>query len=328
MAEARAYRESDRKALFALMAEVYGDQGGDQYFDELISESAGLWLAVSTAAGSTGNIEGFCRLVPDEETPARRRACMDLLYIKKGAERHEIGRVLIGAVREAASKNDFEGIWGYFTDSLGRDFLEATGDQILREIRLFRNERLEDLGPPKMPEGYRIRTLSPSTDLDLASAIYNAIFSQMWNFRPHSTGDIAEWFEGRDTDPEDCMLLVYEGKSGDRTAGAGIAVMAVDPARKKGPDAAAYVPDIGVAPSHRRLGLGEALMAAMAGPVRKGSPPSNSSPTMKIPPRSLFIKKSVSMRWGKLPSMNGEIPRRWNLRGRTPSGWGLLVRPF
>ncbi|MDP6367602.1 MAG: GNAT family N-acetyltransferase [Nitrospinota bacterium] len=65
------------------------------------------------------------------------------------------------------------------------------------------------------------------------------------------------------------MILVYEGKSGSRTFGAGIAVMAVDPARAKDPDPAAYVPDVGVAPSHRRLGLEEALMAAMAGRAKE-----------------------------------------------------------
>jgi ribosomal protein S18 acetylase RimI-like enzyme len=251
------------------MAEAYGDQGGERKFEELISGGDGLWLAASTAASASGNIEGFCRLVPDEETRARRRACMDMLYIKEGARRDDLGRALIGAVREEASKNDFEGIWGYFNDSLGLDFLVTTGGRLLREIRLLRNERLDEVGRPKLPEGYRIRPLSPPDDLELASAIYNATFSQMWNFRPHTSEDIAEWFEGSDTAPEDCLILVYEGKSGARTFGAGIAVMAVDPARAKGPDPAAYVPDIGIAPSHRRLGLGGALMAAMAGRARE-----------------------------------------------------------
>ncbi len=139
----------------------------------------------------------------------------------------------------------------------------------------------------------------------------------MWNFRPHTSGDIAGWFEGSDTAPEDCLILVYEGKSGSRTFGAGIAVMAADPARAKDPDPAAYVPDVGVAPSHRRLGLGEALMAAMAGPRKKGSPSSNSSPTTAIPPRRRFTESSVSMRWEKSSSTNGEIPL-WGTSRRTP----------
>ena len=42
MAEARAYRESDRKALLALMAEAYGDQGGNRNFDNLVSGGEGL----------------------------------------------------------------------------------------------------------------------------------------------------------------------------------------------------------------------------------------------------------------------------------------------
>jgi GNAT superfamily N-acetyltransferase len=148
------------------MAEAYGDQGGNRNFDNLVSGGEGLWLVVSTPAASTaasasGNLEGFCRLVPDEETRARRRACMDMLYVKEGARRDDLGRALIGAVREAASENDFEGIWGYFNDSLGLDFLVATGGRLLREIRLLRNERLDDVAPPKLPEGYRIRPVSP-----------------------------------------------------------------------------------------------------------------------------------------------------------------------
>ncbi|MDP6278213.1 MAG: hypothetical protein QGI11_06855 [Nitrospinota bacterium] len=76
---------------------------------------------------------------------------MDMLYVKEGARRDDLGHALVGAVREAASENDFEGIWGYFNDSLDLDFLVATGGRLLREIRLLRNERLDDVAPPKLP---------------------------------------------------------------------------------------------------------------------------------------------------------------------------------
>jgi ribosomal protein S18 acetylase RimI-like enzyme len=86
----------------------------------------------------------------------------------------------------------------------------------------------------------------------------------MWNFRPHGPGDIAEWFKGRDTAPDDCFIL-EAGKEG----GGGIAILAIDPARVESGDLTAYVPDIGVAPAHRRKGLGKALIAAVA--ARAGS---------------------------------------------------------
>ncbi len=256
MAEARAYREEDREALLALVRDAFGDEGSEDHLGALFSESVGIWLAASSRGGPP---EGFCRLVRDEETRARRRACMDTLFIREDAERLEIGSALIDAVRAESAKKNLDGIWGYFTDPLGGEFLGATGGAKLRDIRLFRRENLNELPPPSMPEGYRIRSLSLPDDLEFAAVIYNDTFSGMWNFRPHGPGDIAEWFKGRDTDPEDCLIL-EAGKGG----GGGIAVLAVDPARVERGDLTAYVPDIGVAPAHRRKGLGKALIAAIA----------------------------------------------------------------
>ena len=266
MVEVRPYRDEDRDALLSFMRASFENEVDEAHCESLISDSAGIWLA--TASEGTA-LAGFCRLVPDEETRARRRACMDILSIGEGADRIAVGGALIAAVRGDADPKEYDGIWGYFTEPLGRDFLDATNGAQLREIRLFRNDQLDDFSPPKLPEGYRLRPVSLPGDLELASGIYNDTFSKMWNFRPHGQEDIAHWFEGRETAPQDCLILVRERKGGAPDDGAGIAVLAVDAARLKNADPVGYVPDIGVAGAHRRKGLGKALMSAIAERARE-----------------------------------------------------------
>ncbi|MFC1492244.1 GNAT family N-acetyltransferase [Nitrospinota bacterium] len=261
MAEARSYQQKDREVLLSLMAEAYGEQAGEAHFDGLISGSVGIWLASSSEGGPA---EGFCRLVQDEETRARRRACMDLLFVQDGKPRLELGRALIDAVRAEAAQKGLDGVWGYFTDPLGRDFLRSTEGEKLRDIRLYRREKLDELSPPQPPEGYQLRSLSVPDDLEYAAALYNDTFLGMWNFRPHSPEDIAAWFEGRETTPEDCLILESGGEDTGEAEGGGIAVLAVDPERVERSDLTAYVPDIGVTPAHRRQGLGRVLMTAIA----------------------------------------------------------------
>jgi ribosomal protein S18 acetylase RimI-like enzyme len=259
MAKAVLYTEAHRPALLALMGESCEGSGDDKYLEGLIAGSERIWLAASAG----GEFTGFCRVVPDEETRARRRACMDLMYAGAGGGRHETGGALIEAVRAYARENDFDGIWGYFTEPLGRDHVEATKGVLLREIRLLRIELDGEFPAPALSEGYRLRPIIPQEDLALASAIYNDTFAEMWNFRPHAEEDIAHWFESADTAPDDCFLLEYEGPG--LSPGAGMAVLSVDAARVAGGDRVGYVPDIGVARDHRRRGLGGALMAAMVG---------------------------------------------------------------
>lgn len=262
MAEAVLFEEAHRGALLALMREAFGENRDENYFEGLIAVSERIWLAADSGGGFTG----FCRVVADDETRARRRACLDLLYVGGGEGRHETGGALIEAVRGHARESGFEGIWGYFSEPLGRDLVAATGGARLREIRLLRRG-LDDFPAAALPKGYRLRPLVPQEDLGLASAIYNDTFSEMWNFRPHAAEDIAHWFESADTAPGNCFLLEYEG--GGLSPGAGIAVLSIDAALVKGGDPTGYVPDIGVARDHRRRGLGGALMAALAGRARE-----------------------------------------------------------
>lgn len=263
MAESTPYTEAQRAALLALMGEAFDGRGGAEYYESLIAGGERIWLA----AGPGGGFTGFCRVVQDEETRARRRACLDILYTGAGEGRHEAGGALIEAVRGHARENDFDGIWAYFTEPLGRDLIEATRGELLREIRLLRLELDREYPAPALPGGYRLRPLVPQADLQLASAIYNDTFSEMWNFRPHAAEDVAHWFESADTAPGDCFLLEYGGEG--LSPGAGIAVLSIDAARIEGGDRTGYVPDIGVARDHRRRGLGAALMAAVAGRARK-----------------------------------------------------------
>ncbi|MBT3350395.1 MAG: GNAT family N-acetyltransferase [Nitrospinaceae bacterium] len=268
MAEAVAYDETHRPALLALMREAFEGQGDEKFLDSLIAGSERIWLA----AGAGDDFNGFCRVVADEETRARGRACMDILYLGALAPEispasREAGKALIEAVRGHAREKDFDGIWSYFSEPLDPDFIDETNGKRLREIRLLRLELDDAHHVPQLPEGYRLRPFSLPDDLSLAAQIYNDTFAEMWNFWSHSENDIAHWFESADTAPEDCFLLEYEGA--DLSPGAGIAVLAIDRARIEGGDRTAYLPDIGVARDHRRRGLGGVLMAAMVGRAKE-----------------------------------------------------------
>ncbi len=254
MAEARLYRPNDREHLQAMMAEACGwTEGGGN--GGLIPQGVRVWLARSSGGGEP---VGFCRLVPDRETRAKDRVCLDLLFVRDSGGRPESARALIDAALTAAKVDGLKGIWAYLPGSPGEDILEATGGKLLREIRLLRHDRLNMFSPPQAPGGYRLRPVSLPADLKSVSEIYNETFSEMWNFRAHGPNDIAEWFESRDTSPEGCFILEHDGE------GVGMAVLSVDPERLARSDSTAYIPDIGVVSAHRRKGLGHLLLAAAA----------------------------------------------------------------
>ena len=100
MVEVRPYRDEDRDALLSFMRASFENEVDEAHCESLISDSAGIWLA--TASEGTA-LAGFCRLVPDEETRARRRACMDILSIGEGSDRIAVGGALIAAVRGVAA---------------------------------------------------------------------------------------------------------------------------------------------------------------------------------------------------------------------------------
>ncbi len=252
MAEAKPYRSAEEAHLSAMMGEALGWSEGEEGGGSLIPEGAKVWLARSSEDVKP---DGFCRLVPDRETRAVKRACLDMLFVREAGQRTELARALIDAALAAANADGLKGIWGYLVDSPGQDILEATGGKKLREIRLLRHDRLNTFSPPRPPGGYRLRPVSLPADLKPVADIYNETFTEMWNFRSHGPDDIAEWFESRDTSPEDCLILEQDGE------GVGLAVLAVDPERQAHSDSAAYIPDIGVVSTHRRKGLGGVLLA-------------------------------------------------------------------
>ena len=101
-------------------------------------------------------------------------------------------------------------------------------------------------------------------DLETLAALYNVIFSNMWNFRPHGPNEVADWFDTPDCEPADCLLAEHAPSEGREAAAAGMAVLAVNPLRVAEGDLTVYIPDIGVSPAHLRRGLGGALIAAAA----------------------------------------------------------------
>ncbi|MEE9274235.1 MAG: GNAT family N-acetyltransferase [bacterium] len=274
MVRVRPGGPADRALFRRLLDESLGLSGGGEAPSDPVPEGARLWLAWSSeeegkadeGGGEGAPPVGFCRLVPDREARARGKACMDLLYVAPGARRRGVARALLEAVREAARAEGLEGLMGYFPGSVANRFLRSTGGRRLRDLLLLRCGRLADIPPPSPPPGYRLRASRLPEDLARLGALYNEIFAEMWNFRPHGEAEVSAWFEGPESDPKDCIILeAGEGEEGkDAAEAVGMAVLAVDPLRLAGADPAGYVPDIGVAPGHRKRGLGRTLIAAAA----------------------------------------------------------------
>ncbi|MBI2178303.1 MAG: GNAT family N-acetyltransferase [Candidatus Tectomicrobia bacterium] len=263
MAEIRLYGPGEGEALRRLMEEAFGPgAAGRPGEPPALPEGCRAWLGGSDSGGPAA----FCRAVPDRETRARGRLCLDALFVSAPHRRRGLGRALLRAAQECARGEGLEGVWGYFPAEVPPAFLSATGGRKLRTLRFFRRGRLESVLYPRVPQGYRVRPMSLPGDLAAAAALYNAVFARMWNFRAHAPGDIAEWFEGGDTAPENCLLL----ESLSEPAGLlGMAALAVDPSRLQAGDKTAYIPDIGVVPDHRGKGWGEILIAAAAARARE-----------------------------------------------------------
>ncbi|MEK6712405.1 MAG: GNAT family N-acetyltransferase [Nitrospinota bacterium] len=259
MSEARPVPPGGGEGLRPLLAEALGPGPGGA--PPAHPEGSRLWAGHLPGAGAPA---GFCRAVPDEETRARGRLCLDALYVSPPHRRKGLGRALLQAAREAARAEGLEGLWAYSHLELPPAFVERTGGAKLRALQFFHHGRLAAIPSPRIPQGYRVRALSLPADLAPAASLYNAAFGQMWNFRPHTAQDIARWFEEGDASAGNCLLI--ESLSGrEEPAGLlGMAVLAVDPARLGVGDKTAYLPDIGVHPAHRGKGWGEILLASAA----------------------------------------------------------------
>ena len=262
MAEVRLFAPSDHESLLELMAEASSGVDPEQNGSTLIPDGVQVWLACPS---NQDRPNGFCRLVPDRETRARGRSCLDMLFIRKTAQQPELARLLMAECLAGARAKGMDGIWGYLSEPLTPDTLKATQGKKLREIRLLRHSRLAQFSSLHPPDGFRLRTFSLPSDLELAAQIYNETFSEMWNFRPHSPKDIAEWFDGSDTSPEDCFILEHVSKDLGSAKGAGMVVTCIDQERASQPNLSAYIPDIGITPAYRRQGLGHVLLAAAVG---------------------------------------------------------------
>ena len=261
MAKVRPAGAKDREALRKLTAQAFGLSAAEG-LEPKPPPGSRVWLAWP---GEEGEPAGYCRMVPDRETRARGRACLDGLFVARGRRRKGLARALIGAAREAALQDGLEGLWAYLPVDLPGEFLAGTGGRKIQGLRLLRHERLDEIPSPSLPAGHRIRPPALPGDMAPLAALYNEAFGGMWNFRPHGPGDIAAWFEATDTRPENCLLLEREGPPAE---GVGMALLAIDPGRLAAGDRAAYIPDIGVLPAHRRRGMGRALLCAAAAHAR------------------------------------------------------------
>lgn len=261
MPEIRPFEPQDGEALRRLMEEAFGPGAGGKPGEPLsLPDGCRAWLA-----GEGGAPAAFCRTIPDKETLALGRLCLDALFVSPPRRRRGLGTALLRAAREAARAEGLGGLWAYSPVELPPAFLAATGGRRRRALRLFRRGSLESVPYPRVPQGYRVRPAGLPADLAPAAALYNAVFSRMWNFRAHAARDIAEWFEGGETAPENCLFL----ESLAEPAGLlGMAVLAVDSSRLQRGDRTAYIPDIGVLPGHRGKGWGEILIASAAARAR------------------------------------------------------------
>ncbi len=224
-----------------------------------------IWLAWAGEGEGAASPAGFCRIVPDRESSARGWLCLDTIFVSPDDRRKGLGRALIEETKGAARSGGLVGVSAFLPANFPESFVKNTGGAKVRSLLLLRAENLETRPPsPPPPDGYRVRAVSLPGDLETLAALYNVIFSNMWNFRPLGPNEVADWFDTPDCEPADCLLAEHAPSEGREAAAAGMAVLAVDPLRVAEGDLTVYIPDIGVSPAHLRRGLGGALIAAAA----------------------------------------------------------------
>lgn len=247
----------DEESIAAIRAEALGVSPDAPFLGHTI-HGARIWLAEEVDESGAISPIGFCRMVPDFETRSRGRGCVDALYVSPSKRCLGAGRALIGEVIRAAYTEDLGGIWLYLSPVLPERFVSKTSGIRLRTLRLLRHGQIASLAEAERPANCFIRPASIPADLDLLARIYNRAFDGMWNFYPHTARNVASWFEVPDTIPNNCLVLEEAGE------GIGMAVLTVEPARIEAGDRTGYIPDIGLVATHRKRGLGRALMGAVA----------------------------------------------------------------
>lgn len=222
-------------------------------------EAAPIDSRILVAEGAAGEVLGYLHLVTNADQRRRGRAVLESLHVAPNQRRSGAGSALL---HEAMAIAEGWGLRAIATalpgdQRQGADFLVHHGFEEARTFELMRLVQLE-APEPTFPEGYELRRFRPGQDEGPFAEAYNLAFADYWGFEPLAPEEVARWNRRRDFDPLGCFVLLAPGQEP-----VGFLTVLVDPneAQELG-EHVGRVYEMGVVPSHRRLGLGEQLVRA------------------------------------------------------------------
>lgn len=166
-----------------------------------------------------------------------------------------IGSALVRwAIDAARSRENVDDVWMHTAAEVdgAQGLYERHGFVLDRSWLNMVNERPDDIGTPRWPEGLTARTFDDEDEAcRWASEAWNTTFVDHWNFTPRGPEEYAE----RLRDPEEDTALWVFAFEGETLAG-----FCLTSARKGEDLFRGNLGPIGTAPTHRGIGLGRALV--------------------------------------------------------------------
>ena len=206
-----------------------------------------------------GAVVGFTHLYTDENQLLQGRVNLDSFHVHPRARNQGVGQALLASAVEAA--RGWKG--RYISTSIPEEsprsleFLERHG---FHRVRDFYKMRLSDLRPDAdlaLPAGFSLRTFQPGTDESAFVAVYNASFSDHWDFVPLADWEVAKWNRRPAFSPKGCFLLFDQ----DRMVGFTTVMYDPEQAAHTG-EAVGRIFEMGVLPEYRRRNLGYMMLQA------------------------------------------------------------------
>jgi mycothiol synthase len=115
-----------------------------------------------------------------------------------------------------------------------------------------------DLPPVELPAGIRLRTLDPERDVEAVWRVDNAAFRDHWDHADGKLEEFQHWIERPHIRPE--LLFLAEDEATGQIVGLGLNEINPDRIAQTG-RREGYIDTVAVLRSHRRRGLGGALLA-------------------------------------------------------------------
>lgn len=176
-------------------------------------------------------------------------------WVRPDSRGRGIGSALVRWVIDTARRREgVDGIWMHTAAEVeGAERLyERHGFVLDRSWLSMVNERPDDIGTPRWPEGLTARTFDDEDEAcRWASEAWNTTFVDHWNFSRRDPEEYAE----RLRDPEEDLALWVFAFEGETLAG-----FCLTSVRKGENLVRGHLGPIGTAPTHRGIGLGRALV--------------------------------------------------------------------